>query len=295
MADTQNQILVTDFTTQLNQEAQQMTSLFRGKILEEQVRGEIFEHQLLGAGNQKQVTSRLEKIALSDPNHQRRGAITKTFYDAIAIDNDDHLRSLVDLKSGYAKQMAMSAMRQLDKVVAEAAIGSILTGKLFTTTVTATNDGVQAVTAGSGLTYDKLLEVKQNLNETGVGLYGEQLYMAITDVQEATLLNELEVISGDYNRGESARTGTLPEVLGFKFIVFPSAPKTGTSIINKVSTTRQCFAFSADGLKLGMLSDFNVRYDRVNDAVDAHQLVITSRYAALRTEGARVVQVNVTE
>ena len=295
MADTQTQMLVTDFTTQLNQEAQQATSLFRGRILEDQVRGEIFEHQLLGAGNQKQVTSRFEDIVASSPEHQRRGAIVKTFYDALYIDNDDQLRSLVDIKSGYAKQMAMSAMRKLDKVVAEAAIGDILTGKNFTTTTGFAADGVDVITAGSGLTYDKLREVKQTLNEKSVGLYGEQIYVAITDVQASTLFDEIEVISSDYNRGEAARTGMLPQVLGMNLIVFPSAPVTGESIINKVSTVRECFAFAADGLKLGMLSDFNVRYARREDKVDTNQLVITSRYAALRTEGARVVKINVTE
>lgn len=295
MSDTQNQILVTDFTNQLDHEAQQATSLFRGRIMEAPVTGDIFEHQILGGVNQKLVTSRFEDIVAADPDHQRRGALIKTFYQAQFIDNDDQLRALVDIKSGYAKSMAMSAMRQLDKVVAESAIGDILTGKNFTNTVTAANDGVSTVTAGSGLTYDIMREVKAELNSKSVGLYGDQLYMAITDVQASTLFDEIEVISSDFNRGEAARTGELPDVLGIKLIVFPSDPTTGESVINKVSTTRQCFAFSEDALKLGMLSDFEVRYERRPDKVDTHQLVITSRYASLRTEGPRVVQVNVTE
>lgn len=295
MTDTQNQILVTDFTNQLNLEAQQATSRFRGKIMEKPVTGKIFEHQLLGGTNQKLVTSRFEDIVASDPVHQRRGANLQTFYDAHFIDSDDMLKSFVDIKSGYAKSIAQSAMRQLDKVVAEAAIGSILTGENFTTTTSASTDGVQSVTAGSGLTYDKILEAKQALNSQDVGLNGERMFLAVTDVQAETLLQEVEVISGDYNRAEAARTGNLPPIAGFELIIFASAPQTGTSIINKVSTTRQCFAFSEDALMLGMLSDFDVRYERRPDKVDTHQLVITSRYAALRTEGAKVVQINVTE
>lgn len=295
MADTQNQILITDFTNQLDYEAQQAKSKFRGRIMEAPVTGKIFEHQLLGGVNQKQVTSRFEDIVATNPDHQRRGANLKMFYDTIFIDNDDALKSIVDIKSGYAKTLAKSAMRQMDKVVAEAALGNILTGENFTTSVTAAADGVQTVTAGSGLTYDKVREVKQRLNSQDVGLDGEKMYLAMTDVQASTLLDEIEVISSDYNIAEAARTGNLPEVLGFELMVFSSAPQTGNSIINKTGSTRECFAFSEDALKLGLLSDFDVRYERRPDKVDTHQLVITSRYAALRAEGARICQIDVTE
>lgn len=293
MTDTQNQILITDFTNQLNHEAQQMTSMFRGLIPEKQVTGDIFESQLLGSGSQKDVTTRNQTIEFSAPDHQRRGAETLVFYDAIPIDRTDELRSIVDIKSGYAKQMAMSAMRKLDHVVADAALGSVLTGKNFTSSVTAANDGVQTVTAGSGLVYDKLREVKQKMNSSGAGLYGDKIYVAMTEVQESTLLDEIEVISNDYNVQRSAETGKITSVLGMGIIVFPSAG--GESIINKVSTTRECFAFTEDALELGMLSDFEVRYERRPDLVDTHQLVITSRYAALRKDGKKVIKINVTE
>lgn len=295
MADTQNQILVEDFTTQLDLEAQQSTSFFRGRILEAPVRGRLFEHQVLGGTEMDEINGRNQSIVLGDPDHQRRGALIQGFYKALPIDNDDQLKSLVDIKSGYARSIAQGAMRKLDKIVAEAAIGSILTGQQFTTTTTAANDGVSTVTAGSGITYEKLLETRKTLNSKGVGLMGEKMYFACTDVQAESLLQEIEVISSDYNRAEAARTGFLPEIAGFNIIVFPSDPITGSSIINKVSTTRECFAFSEDALKLGMLSDFEVRFERRPDLVDTHQLVITSRYAALRTQGEKVVQVDVTE
>lgn len=295
MSDTQNQILITDFTNQLDLEAQQATSRFRGNILEAPVMGKIFEHQVLGGTTQKTVTARFEDVVASDPAHSRRGANLKTYYDAHYIDNTDQLRALVDLKSGYARSIVQSAMRKLDKVVAEAALGSVLTGENFTTTVTAASDGVQTVTAGSGLTYDKLREVKEALNSKDVGLNGERVFLAITEIQASALLNEIEVISSDYNMGDGARTGQLPPILGMTPIVFASAPTTGDSIINKTGSTRQCFAFSEDALKLGMLSSFDVRYDDIPTKVDTKQLKIISRYAALRTQGERIVQIDVTE
>ncbi len=295
MPNTQEQILVTDFTNQLNQEAQQATSKFRGRIMEAPVVGEIFEHQLLQASEQTTVSSRFEDIVAADPDHQRRGANVSAYYQALFIDNYDALRSIVDIKSGYAKQMAASAMRKLDSVVAGAALGNILTGKNFTTSVDAATDGVSTVTATGGMTYDKTREILDALHSKDVGLNGEKLYIAMTSTQESQLLDEIEVISSDFNRGDSASTGVLPQILGFTPIVFSANPKTGSSIINKTGSVRECFAFSEDALKLGMLSDFEVRYERRPDKVDTHQLVINSRYAALRTEGERIVQVDVTE
>ena len=293
MTDTQNQILITDFTNQLNHEAQQMTSIFRGLIPEKQVTGDIFESQLLDSTNMDEVTARFQAIEFGNPQHQRRGVETKTFAKVLPIDRTDELRSIVDIKGGYAKNLAMAGMRRLDREVAEAALRDILTGKNFTTTVTAANDGVQTVSAGSGLTYDKLREVKQKMNSSGAGLYGDKIYVAMTEVQESTLLDEIEVISNDYNVQRSAETGKITSVLGMGIIVFPS--NGGESIINKVSTTRECFAFTDDALELGMLSDFEVRYERRPDLVDTHQLVITSRYAALRKDGKKVIKINVTE
>lgn len=295
MTDTQNQVLVTDFTNQIMLEAQQTASYFRGKILEAPVKGKIFEHQNLGATQVQSINSRFQPVELSNPNHARRGAVIKSFYEAIGIDNDDQLKAIVDLQSGYAKSLAAAMMRKVDAVVAEAAIGSVLTGENFTTSTSFSSDGGQSVTASSGLTYDILREVKRKLNAKGVGLNAdEQLYIACTDIQAETLFNEVEVISTDYNGGMAAQTGKLPEVLGFKIVVFPSAPETGDSIIAKPST-RSCFAFANNGLKLGVLSDISVKYQERPDLVDTKQLVITSRFAALRTQGTRVVKIDVTE
>mgnify|MGYP000055974293 CR=1 FL=1 len=294
MADSQNQILGTDFTNQLELEVQQATSMFRGKIPEMPVTGDIFEHQNLGAEEADEITTRNQVITLGSPDHERRGALIQGFYKALPIDNDDVLKSLVDIKSGYSRTLAQMMMRRLDKTVAAASVGNVLTGKQFTTTVSASTDGVQTVTAGSGLNYDKLREVQQKLMSKGNMLDGERAYIAMTDVQFSTLMTEVEVISGDYNKAEAAKTGKLPTVLGFEFIVFPSNPKTGESIISKPST-RTCFAFTESALKLGMLSDMEVRYERNPAYVDMHQLVITSRFAALRTQGEKVVQINVTE
>lgn len=295
MADSQNQVLVTDFTNQIMLESQQATSFFRGKILEAPVKGKIFEHQVLGANEVQSINSRFQTVALSNPNHQRRGAAIQSFYDAIGIDNDDQLKAMVDIGSGYAKSIAAAMMRQVDRVVAEAAIGNVLTGETFTTSTSFSSDGGQSVTASSGLTYDILRETKRKLNARGVGLNAdEQLYIACTDKQAEKLFDEVEVISGDYNGGRAAETGKLPEILGFRIIVFPSDPTTGSSIIAKPST-RSCFAFSNTGIKLGMLSDIQVKYEDRPDLVDTKQVKILARFAALRTEGSKVVKIDVTE
>jgi hypothetical protein len=273
-------------------EAQQTASRFRGKVMEAPVKGKIFEHQNLGAYEVSEITSRFGTRQLTNPRHSRRGAVAKSFEEVVPVADIDQLRAIVDLNSGHSQSLASAMMRQVDRTIAEAAIGSILTGEQFTTTTSASTDGVQTVTAGSGLTYDKVRETVKLFKSKDVD---ETIYFAITDVQWDTLMNEIEVISSDYNRKMAAETGQIPGILGAEFIVFGSNPDTGSSIIAKPST-RSCFAFAKSGIKLGMLSDIKVDYQpRFDLQGGTSQLVVSSTFAALRTQGAKVVQINVTE
>lgn len=293
MTDTQSQIYVTDFTNQLQLEAQQASSRFRGLIPEMPVKGDYFDHINLAGVEVNEITSRFAPRELGDPNLQRRGVLTRSYEKAYPVADIDKLRSMVDVNSGYSKTLANAMMRKVDKAVAEAALGSVLIGKSFSTTTTAASDGVATITAGSGLTYDTVREVIKTFKSKDID---EEILFAITDVQWDTLMNTVEVISSDYNRKMAAETGIIPGILGAKFIVFGSNPSTGSSIINKSSTTRQCFAFAKSGLKLGMLSDIKVEYQpRYDIQGGTNQIVISASFAAIRTEGAKVIQVNVTE
>jgi hypothetical protein len=293
MADTQTQLYVTDFSNQLNTESQQITSKTRGKILERPVTGDYFDYYTIGGLNANKVTGRFAPRSSANPDLERRGVIAESWEQTLYYSGLDQLRSRVNVNSGYAKTLMAGMGREYDRTVYNALTGSVKTGKLFENTVTASADGVGTVTASSGLTYDKVLETIANFKSKDID---EKIYFAITDKQWATLMSEVEAISSDYNKKMAAETGILPGILGAEFIVFGSNPTTGSSIIPVSGGVRACVAFAQSGVHLGVLSDIQVKQsDRPDLEGDTSQLVVSSTFAALRTEGAKVQLINVTE
>lgn len=298
MADTLNQTLVTQFTDMVMHKAQQKESFFRGRVIQKPVKGKKFDYQNLGAGTNKQITSRHQAITFGSPQHTRRGAIIQGYYEAWPFDRQDDLQSLIELESPYVDAMAKMMARTYDAVVAEAALGSVLTGENMTTSTTFANDEGNTVTASSGLTYDKLREVLEQFYKRGVGLSAdEKLYLAVTEKEHSTLLDQVEVISADYRKKDDivVDKGRVSHVLGMDVIVFPSSPLVGSPIINAESATvNNCFAFAADGICVGINSDIEITVENRTDLVDTKQVKALFRLAALRTEGSRVVKIDVT-
>ena len=294
MADTLNQTLVTDFTDMINHLAQQKSSYMRGRVIEKPVTGKKFDYQNLGAFNDNSQTSRFEKVSPVAANHTRRGAIVKTFNLPVLVDGQDELQSLVNLESGYAEGIAAAMARRFDQVAVEAALSSTLTGEDLTTE---TAFAGTTVSAGGSLTYENHRDILAAFYAKGLGLEAdEQLYLAISDKEHSSLLNEIEVISQDYRRNEFAvDSGRVTNILGMNVIVFPSAPDNGTEILNVSGGTRDCFAFSSKGICVGVNSDIEIRVDDRPDLVDAKQVKALFRLGALRTEDAKVVKVTSTD
>lgn len=296
MVDTLNQTLVTQFTDMVNHKAQQTESFFKGRVLQKPVKGKKFDWQNLEGTDDNEITSRYQKVEAGSPQHERRGALIRSYEKTWVIDRNDDLQSLIDLESGYAGALAKTMARRFDRTVAEAALGTVLTGENLTTSVTAATDGVTTVTAGSGLTYDKLREVNAAFKKKGVGLTADsKLFLAINEKQESQLLNEIEIISSDYKNDFAVESGRVTSVLGMNVIVFPSDPDGTSSIINAASASvDNCFAFAMDGICVGINSDIEVRVEPRYDLADSKQVKAIYRLGALRTEAAKVVQINVT-
>jgi hypothetical protein len=297
MADTLNQTLVTQFTDMVNLEAQQTESFFRSRVMTKPVKGKRFDWQNLAATDDNEQTSRHQLVNLGDPQHERRGAIVKTFHQTWGVDRQDDLQSLIELGSPYVKNLAQTMARRFDRVVATAALGSILTGEEFSTTTSAATDGVQTVDCTStGLTYDKLREIVDNFYEKGIGLTAdEKLYLAISNQEHNTLLNEIEILSSDYRRNEfSVESGKVTNALGMGIIVFPSSPKGSNPILDVTGGVRSSFAFASSGICVGINSDIEVRVEDRPDLVDTKQVKALFRLGALRTEGSKVVKVTST-
>lgn len=293
MTDTLNQTLVTQFTDMVNHKAQQTESFFRGRVLQKPVKGNKFEWQNLKPGEDTEITSRYQAVTAGAPQHERLGAVVKGYTQTWIVDRSDDLQSLIDLESPYAEALAKTMARRYDAVVADAALGTVLTGADLTGS---TAFAGTTVTAGSGLVYDKLREVLAAFYSRGVGLTAdEKLYLAVTEKEHSTMLDQAELTSGDYRSDYTIEKGRVSTALGMNVIVFPSSPTTGSSIINAASATvNNCFAFASTGICVGINSEIEVRVEPRYDLVDSKQVKAIFRLAALRTDDAKVVKIDVT-
>ncbi len=293
MADTLNQTLVTQFTNMVNHIAQQKESFFRGRVLTKPVKGKKFDWQNLSSGTSRLQTARHEQVVLASPEHSRLGALMNTYFDAWGFDQSDSLQALIELGSPYAQALASQMARKFDKVVAEAALGTVLSGESLSSTTSFAGTTVDATS--TGLTYDKCREIQAAFHKRGVGLTAdEKLYLAITEQEHTTMLNEVEFTSKDYYNDFTVVNGRVMKALNMEVIVFPSAPLAGESIINVSSTTRNCFAFANSGIVVGINSDVEIRVEDRPDLVDTKQVKALFRLGALRTEDSKVVKVNTT-
>ncbi len=298
MADTLNQTLVTQFTDMVNHEAQQKQSYMRGRVIVKPVKGKKFDYQnLASAGRSKKQTARHEQVAATSPQHQRRGAVISTFYDAWLFDRSDDLQSLIELGNPYVEAMAAQMAREFDRVAAEAALGTVLTGENLTTETTFAGESGLSVTAGSGLNYDKLREVLQQFYSKGVGLSAdEKITLYLSDVEHSALLNQVEVISQDYRNGSevAVNNGRVTNILGMDVVVFPSAPNDDDPILSVSGNDRSCFAAVQTGVCVGINSDIEIKIEERPDLVDSKQVKAIFRLGALRTEPTKVCKLLVT-
>lgn len=294
MADTQNQVLITQYTDMVNHLAQQKSSFFRGRVIEKPCKGKILEWQNLGATRAGTQTVRNEDIVASNASHQRLGAVMATKYHAFHIDGSDELQSLISLEKGYVEATAAAMAREFDLTVATAALGSVLSGESFSSSTSFAGTTVDCTS--TGLTYDKLRDVVNAFYSKGVGLTAdEKLYLAISNQEHNTLLNEIEAISADYRKTEFAvDKGRVANILGMDVIILPSAPDNNTQILNVASGVRSCFAFASSGICVGVNSDIAIKIDDLPNKVDTKQVKATFRLGALRTEDAKVVKITST-
>lgn len=297
MADTLNQTLVTQFTDMVNHEAQQMESFMRGRVIVKPVKGKKFDYQNLeSAGDAEEIIARHQQVSAASPQHERRGAIITGYTKTYLFDKSDELQSLIELGSPYVKSFAIMMARKFDQVAANAALGTVLTGADLTGSTTFAGESGLSVTAGSGLTYDKLREIKQQFYSKGVGLSAdEKITLYISDVEHSTLLDEVEVISQDYRNGEYAvESGRVTNILGMDVVVFPSNPTNGSSILSVSGNDRDCFAAVNSGICVGINSDIEIRIEDRPDLVNSKQVKALFYLGALRAEPSKICKVTVT-
>jgi hypothetical protein len=208
------------------------------------------------------------------------------------IDSFDELKTIVDPKSQYSTNAAYAVGRGWDDAIITAATGTAYTGtdvnglsaETFSTASYRIADTFGS-SAASGLTVAKLIEAKRIFRHNEVDLESDPITLVIGSQQESDLLNQVQVVSTEFNERPVLVDGRVTRFLGFDIVVMERLPTYTT-------TTRGVLAFAKSGMYLGMWKDTMNRVSIRNDlSGEPYDLYTCASFGATRLEAGRTLQI----
>ena len=296
MSENLFKLFTTQFSTNLELRLQQMGSKLRGRIREGfHVGKQASPVNYLGAIQLKAPAGRFAPKNRTDAEFVRRWVFPQDGEIDQLIDSFDELKTIVDPKSEYVTNAAQAVGRGWDDAIIAAAFGTAQTGQdaggLSSETWASPSSSAYVVastpsasTAASGLTVAKLIEAKRIFRHNHVDLETDPAFLVIGSKQESDLLNQVEVVSTEFNDKPVLVDGSVKRFLGFDIIV--------SERLTVTSNVRQVIAGVKSGMYLGMWKDQTNRVSIRNDlSGEPYDLYTSTSYGATRLEQGRLVQV----
>lgn len=245
----------------------------------------------IGAVEADERTTRYDDITFADPVHTRPWVYPRTFDKAIALDSFDQMRMLSDPKSKYVMDVVAALGRKQDDEAIRAFFADRNVGETGSTSSSfpsAQQVGVDVGGTGSPLNVEKLQAGIQKLEEAEVDLDREQLFCIVTPRQKRALMNEIEVTSGDFFKGEVMRTRSMSGFLSINFI-------TSNRLLLDGSSYQRIPLYVGSGMRFcqwdGVKTDVSQRKDKRGLPWQVYGEVTSG---AVRVEDARVVEIKCT-
>lgn len=206
------------------------------------------------------------------------------------LDQFDMLKLIEDPKPLYAQNAALAIGRAIDDNIIDNALGTANVGETGSGTEAfdTTNFSIAANFGASGdvgLTVAKMIEVRRIFEVNNVDMDNEALVMVISPTQHANLLNQVEVVSTDFNMKPVLVDGRVRNFLGFNIIV--------SNRLDLVNTDeRACIAWAQSGMYLGLWKDIQTRVSIRNDlSSEPYDIYTCASYGATRLEQGKVIRV----
>lgn len=261
-------LAVTQFTANLEMKVQQKTSALRGRVAEGQHVGrQASPVNYLAPIKVQTPEARFAPLKRVDANFERRWVFPKDGDITQLIDSFDELRVISDPKSQYSTNAANAVSREWDDRLITASTATATLGQdvdsFSSETFDDTTYGVAAdfgAGAAVGLTVKKLIELKRKMRHYAQdgNMDDEQMTLIVGSQQEADLLGETQITSGDFNRDRPVlNEGKIVRFLGFDFVVLER--------LAVAANVRTCLAFMKSGLYLGMWMDMKTTPSIRND------------------------------
>lgn len=290
--------LVTQFSDMVHVKAQQMNARLRPYVEIKKMSGDLWVYDGLGDVEALEIVGRNQPVVFSDIEHLRRKISRRRFAVTLPLDASDvRAGALTDPQNKYAEAVVNAINRRFDRTVIDAMFATVYTGRDFGTAVTFASEGLTAIDATAGLTYAKLLEIKQNFIDNEVGNESPTNFLlGITGDEHTKLMTEAQLISGDYTRSFVVEKGEITRAAGFNIVLF------GASVSNPLIPVsggeKVCFALATGpvqyGMCVGMSLDLTVNMDKRSDLIETNQVQAIIELGAVRTEGVLVQKVRTT-
>ena len=256
MSENLSKLFTTQFSDILVLKLQQTQSMLRGTVMEgSHVGKQASPVQYAGNVQMKPVQGRFSPIGRQDVDFTRRWVVPVDKDAAQMVDNLDLLKTAIDPTSQETAAAAAAVAREWDDRIISAAFGSALLGdgnapNSFTTETFDTSKWQIASTFGSaaasGLTVAKMIEAKRVLRKAQVPQ--EEAKTWITNSQgESDLLNQVQVVSTEFNDRPVLTDGQVSRFLGFDIKY--------SERLTSSSNVRQNMAYVKSGLYLGIWKD----------------------------------------
>lgn len=292
MSENLFKLWTTQFSTNLELRLQQMGSKLRGRVREGSHTGkQASPVNYLGAIQLKAPAGRFAPKNRTDADFTRRWVFPQDGEIDQLIDSFDELKTIVDPKSQYTSNAANAVGRGWDDAIIAAAFAVAqtgqdaggLSGETFDTAKYRVSDTFGS-SASSGLTVAKMIETKRIFRHNHVDLETDPITMVIGSKQESDLLNQVQVVSSEFNDKPILVDGRVTRFMGFDIAY--------SERLTVTANLRQVIAFSKTGMYLGMWKDMTNRVSIRNDlSGEPYDLYTATSYGATRLEPGRVVQV----
>ena len=287
-------LYTTQFSTNLELLLQQRGSKLRGRVREGAHIGKMASPvNQIGALSLKAPAGRFAPLPSQQAAYDRRWVFPQEGELPQLVDTFDELQTIVDPKSALVETAANAVGRAWDDCLILQATGTANLGQdaasLTTEAFSTANFQISASFgsgSASGLTVAKIIETKRILEHYHNDLEMDRPTMVIGSQQHSDLLNQVQVVSTEFNERPVMVDGIVRQFLGFDIVISERLPQT------TVNTTRGVLVFVKSGLYLGVWKDMTNDIDRRADlSGKPWQILTQTMYGATRTQPGKVIQV----
>jgi hypothetical protein len=246
----------------------------------------------VGAVEAQKVVSRFAAMGRVDAPLSRRWVFPVDYDLPQLIDEFDKLKLIADPSSAYVQNAVFAMGRAMDREIIAAFLGTAKTGEAAGTSTSFTSGNEIDVAVGGSntrLNVAKLRAVREIAMANNIDLDSDPLYCAIPAKDDAALLNEIEIISRDFNGGDKPvlKDGKLDRFLGINFIhcELIETLNAGTNEVNIP-------VWAKSGMYLGMWQDIMTSVSKRHDLQsEPYQAYCMGSFGATRLDEQKVFNI----